>query len=412
MSYIPFESEVQVVNQVDIVEEPWQLDAYGRLRISTVTTLFESQLSKTSQNRLWHTVTVGDGSTVYLQDQSSINLNVTNVGDKVIRQSKVYTTAKLGKSHLVFLTGNLTADPGIEKKIGYFDNDNGAFFRMNTSGVLEIVIRSKVSGTVVEDIAPQSIWNIDKLDGTGDSEITLNTSFDQVFSFDIEWMGTGKVRAGFMIDGKMLYVHEFKYSNTDNKPYMTTATLPVRYEIENISGGTASLKQTASVVMTEGGPNEFQNCFAVSNEVAPKQISNALTPVMSIRPKCQNSQGLVNRISSILEGAEIYSEGDDTYFELKIDTTLTNEFFNDVDTDESSVEFDYSADTCSGGTVIVKGYTKSDGSIKSIDKKRLAKHLLTVNYDGSSSSTLTLLAKTLNNATADVFATFNWAEDD
>lgn len=412
MSYIPFENEVQIVNQIDIVEEPWQLDAYGRLRISSVTTLFESQLSKTPQNRLWHTVKTGAGSKTYLADQSSVNLNVTNVGDKVIRQSKVYTTAKLGKSHLVFLTGNLSADSGIEKKIGYFDNENGAFFRMNTSGVLEIVIRSKASGTIVEDVAPRTAWNIDKLDGTGDSLITLNTSFDQVFSFDIEWMGTGKVRAGFMIDGKMLYVHEFKYSNTDNKPYMTTATLPVRYEIENISGGSASLKQTASVVMTEGGPNEFQNGFAISNEIVPKQISTALTPVMSIRPKKQNTQGIINRISSILEGAEIYSEGDDTYFELKIDTTLTNSFFNDVNLNGSSMEFDYSANGCTGGSVIVKGYTKSDGSLKSVDKKRLSKHLLTVNYDGSSASTLTLLAKTLNNPTADVFATFNWAEDD
>jgi len=412
MSYIPFESEVQVVNQVDILEEPWQLDAYGRLRTSSVTTIFESQLSKSQQNRLWHTVLTGNAEKTYLEHQSSLNLTVNDIGDKAIRQSKVYTTAKLGKSHLVFLTGNLVADSGITKKIGYFDNDNGTFFRMNETGVLEIVVRSKASGTVQEDIVAQTGWNIDKLDGTGESVVTLDTNHDQIFAFDIEWMGTGKVRAGFMIDGKMLYVHEFKYSNTDNKPYMTTATLPVRYEIENISGGTASLKQTASVVMTEGGPNEFQNNFAVSNEVAPKQISNALTPVMSIRPKKTNAHGMVNRISSILEGAEIYSDDDDIYFELKIDTTLSNDFFNDINTDESSMEFDYSANSCSGGNVIAKGYTKKDGTIKNIDKKRLAKHLLNVNYDGTNSSTLTLLAKTLNDPTADVFATFSWAEDD
>jgi hypothetical protein len=412
MSYIPFESEVQVVNQVDVLEEPWQLDAYGRLRTSVVTTIFESQLSRTVQNRLWHTVLVGNANTEYLESQSSLNLNVVDIGDKAIRQSKVYTTAKLGKSHLIFLTGNLVATNGITKKIGYFDDDNGAFFRMNENGVLEIVIRSKASGTVQEDIVVKGNWNIDNLDGTGKSEIILNTTYDQVFAFDIEWMGTGKVRAGFMIDGKMVYVHEFKYSNTDNKPYMTTATLPVRYEIENISGSTASLKQTASVVMTEGGPNEFQNGYAVSNEVAPKQISTALTPVMSIRPKKLNNQGLVNRISSILESTEIYSEDDDTYFELQIGTTLDNSFFNDVDADDSSIEFDYSADGCSNGTVIAKGYTKKDGGIKGLDKKRLAKHLLTTNFDGSDSTTLTLLAKTLNNPTADVFATFSWAEDD
>ena len=396
MVYIPFESEVQVVNQVDILEEPWQLDAYGRLRTSTVTTIFESQLSKSTQDRLWYTVLTGAADTTYLVDQSSLNLNVTNVGDKAIRQSKIYTTAKLGKSHLVFLTGNLAAEAGISKKIGYFDNDNGAFFRMTEAGVCEIVIRSKASGTVQEDVATQASWNIDKLDGTGTSTITLDTDNDQVFAFDIEWMGTGKVRAGFMIDGKMLYVHEFKYSNTDNKPYMSTATLPVRYEIENISGGSASLKQTAAVVLTEGGPNEFQNGFSVSNEVAPKQITNALTPVMSIRPKFLNTHNTVNRIASILEGAEIFSEDDDIYFELKIDTVLVNSFFNDIAID-STIEFDYSADGCSGGKIIAKGFTKKDGTIKKVDEKILAKYLLTVNHDGSDSSIITLLAKTLNN---------------
>jgi len=406
MSYIPYE------NKVHVIKEPWQLDAYGRLRTSTVTTIFESQLSKSSQDRLWNTVLVGDADTLYLTDQSSFNLNVTNIGDKAIRQSKVYTTAKLGKSHLVFLTGNLLSDTGISKKIGYFDDDNGAFFRMNENGVLEIVIRSKVSGSVQEDIVSQADWNMDKLDGNGDSTITLNTNNDQVFVFDIEWMGTGKVRAGFMIDGKILYVHEFKYSNNDSKPYMTTATLPVRYEIENISGGSASLKQIASVVMTEGAPNEFQNGFSISNEVTPKQVSTALTPVMSIRPKKLNKYGLINRIASILEGIELYSEGDSVYFELQIDTTLQNSFFNDVDTDKSIMEVDYSANDCSGGSVIIEGYTNNDGTIKNLDKKLLSKKILTTNFDGSDSSTITLLAKTLNNPTAYVFTTFNWVEDD
>ena len=411
MSYIPYD-DIQIAGEVDIKEEKHEFDAFGRLRTSQVTTLFESQLSNSEQNKFWHTIKEGSASTTYLSNQSSLELSVTaTVGDKAIRQSKVYTRARLGKSHIVFLTGNFNGGvSGVKKRIGYFDEENGVFFQMNGE-TLEVVVRSKASGTVQETAIPQSTWNIDKFDGTGESGISINTSFDQVFVFDIEWLGTGKVRAGILIDGKLTYVHEFKFTNTQNTPYMTTATLPSRYDIETDGTNAATLKQTAVVIMTEGGSNEFPSCFDISNEITPKQVMNTLTPILSIKPKTI-FKNKVNRISTLLEEAEIYSTDDDIYYEIRKDCILSAPFWNGVDDEESSVEYDYSSNGFSGGEVVMKGYVKGNGILNKIEKEKSVRHILTTNYEGTDSSNLTLLAKTINTTSSDVFATFRWKEDD
>ena len=136
MSYIPF-GGVTIEGEVNVAQEEHQFDAYGRMRVSNVTTLFESQLTYNTQSKLWHTVVTGGASASHLPLQSSMELAVgATVGDKVIRQSKVYTRAQLGKSHLVFMTGNLNGGvEGVSKKLGYYDNNNGVYFQ-SLNGIL------------------------------------------------------------------------------------------------------------------------------------------------------------------------------------------------------------------------------------------------------------------------------------
>jgi hypothetical protein len=61
------------------------------------------------------------------------------------------------------------------------------------------VERSLSTGT--ETRVAQEDWNIDKLDGTGVSGITLDITKAQILWMDIEWLGLGTVRIGFVIDG-------------------------------------------------------------------------------------------------------------------------------------------------------------------------------------------------------------------
>lgn len=83
----------------------------------------------------------------------------------------------------------------------------------------------------------QSAWNVDKLDGTGASGITVDPTKSQIFVFDFEWLGVGRVRTGLVVDGKIYYFHYFSHANVTNVVYMSTPNLPLRYELENDGTG-------------------------------------------------------------------------------------------------------------------------------------------------------------------------------
>jgi len=121
---------------------------------------------------------------------------------------------------------------GITTRIGYFDNSNGLFFQYDTSSsTISVVLRNTTTDTPI----PQSSWNIDKMDGTGVSGITLNFTKAQLFVIDFEWLSVGRIRFGFYIFGRINYCHQITNLNELTNPYMLSPNLPSRYEISSIA---------------------------------------------------------------------------------------------------------------------------------------------------------------------------------
>jgi hypothetical protein len=115
------------------------------------------------------------------------------------------------------------------------------------------VERSLSTGT--ETRVAQEDWNVDKLDGTGVSGITLDISKAQILWMDIEWLGLGTVRMGFVINGIIYSLPFIPPRKLIQSTYITTASLPLRYEIANtgITTSSSTLKQVCSTVISEGG---------------------------------------------------------------------------------------------------------------------------------------------------------------
>ena len=87
---------------------------------------------------------------------------------------------------------------------------------------------------VVELRVPQSSFNIDKLDGTGPSGVTLNLSKMQMFYIDYAWYGAGAIRFGIKDErGQVIYVHRMTHANVTTAAYMRSGNLPARYEAAN-----------------------------------------------------------------------------------------------------------------------------------------------------------------------------------
>jgi len=201
-------------------------------------------------------VKTGTASAVFNANQGLIDLNVDNTVDsEVVRETTKAFSYQPGKSLLIMNTFVMQpAKTGLRQRVGYYSASNGIYIELANS-VLYIVKRSSVSGVLVDTRIAQSSWNNDTLDGTGPSGVTLDISKAQILYMDIEWLGVGCVRVGFVINGEFILCHVFYHANEITSTYITTASLPLRYEIKNTAGtsGNSILKQICSTVISEGG---------------------------------------------------------------------------------------------------------------------------------------------------------------
>jgi hypothetical protein len=102
--------------------------------------------------------------------------------------------------------------------------------------------------------------------------------------FDLEWLGVGSVRCGFVIDGKFITCHTFFNGNLNNKAYMTTAILPLRQEIRatGTPQSTSVLKLICSSVLSEGGYDKL-GIPLIARMNTQKTIGLTIIPLISIR---------------------------------------------------------------------------------------------------------------------------------
>lgn len=268
---------------------PTQTDAFGRLRVSNPYTLFDSSFTIGDNTRNWDTANTSGTTHSYESNTASIQMNVTTVsGDSVYRQTRRYFQYQPGKSLLTLNTFVMnTGKANLRQRVGYFDTKNGIFFE-NSNDVNYMVKRSFTTGAVVETRIAQNLWNGDTLDGTGASGINLDISKAQIFWSDIEWLGVGSVRTGFVIDGQFIVCHTFNHANIVNNVYMSSATLPIRYEIENIGPTTSNstLKHICNTVISEGGYAPAVVTRAASTSLLGLEMSQTdFRPLLSLRLK-------------------------------------------------------------------------------------------------------------------------------
>jgi hypothetical protein len=248
-----------------------------------------------------------------------------------------------------------TAKTGLRQRVGYFNVQNGVYLQQNDTTV-SFVLRSYTGGSVDESRAvTQANWNGDKLDGTGKSGYTLDLTKSQIMFVDIEWLGVGSVRCGFIIDGKFIIAHTFHNANTYNTVYMTTATLPVRYEITNTSAtaSASSLKQICSSVLSEGGYEQVAADSIIRRTTALSSISTTFLPVLSLRiaSDALGSVILPNRVAVVPASSDTFEVA------LIKNATLTGASYNT--TDFLHVDYDITASALTGGTIVQTDFVVS-----------------------------------------------------
>lgn len=397
------------------------VDAFGRARVSNPFTLYDS-VHRYKDNGKENSANNAGGTYQFNANTSSIDLSLpVTSGAYVYRESKKVFAYQPGKSLQILKTFVMNeAKIGLRQRVGFFDSENGFFVErssLTASGVC-FVKRSKVTGSVVDTPVDQQSWNVDKLDGTGPSLLTLDLDNPQILFMDIEWLGVGSVRLGFVINGQFIHCHTFHHANSTGSPkgaYMQTACLPIRSEIEN-TGTTSSnslFKQICATVISEGGYSLTGKGRTIGQDpqaASQIQLASAGTyyPVVSIRLNANNINGI-----AILKDVGILPINTANYrYKIINGATIAGGVWANVASD-SIVQYNTNASaTMSGGDTLTSGYITSTvqaaGSI-SIDTENLFLYQLERNSFDSTTTTLTL-AVTSGTATCNVAASLAWEE--
>jgi hypothetical protein len=340
-------------------------DAFGRLRVSQPYTLFDSQNRYAADNQ-FDASTSGTGSSTFNTNQASVSMSVTAGGvGSVVRQTFRSFPYQPGKGLLVLATFQMDngTSANLNQKVGYFNTQNGVFFQ-RTGGTNSFVLRSYTGGSANDSRAvTQANWNGDKLDGTGASGLTLDLTHPQILWMDFEWLGVGSVRCGFIINGQYIVCHTFNTANVyGTTVYMTTAILPVRYEITTTTSAVAAtLTQICCSVVSEGGFEQTSIDHVARRTTIFSNIDTASTfyPIVSIRLAAGRTGAVVlpNRVQFLPTTIQNYE------VVLLKNPTLTGATWAATVPSDSNVEYDVAATAISSiGTIAQTDYVTSSGS--------------------------------------------------
>lgn len=337
------------------------MSAWGRVRVANSFNHFDNLNVYGLNARDWASLNVGGATGVHLPNEAAVELrtNNTTLGTGAFRASRVSWQISMGRGFTMWAAGTYgPAINGVRRRAGYFDTGDGVFLEQTITD-LRFVLRTSVSGAPSDAIfAAQADWNIDRLDGTGPSGLTLDITLRQLFFFDIQWLGTGRIRCGFYIDGEYRICHEFISGNTAFGTFWKTPNLPLRAELENIAtaDSTATFKLNGSAIQIEGGDDAFRRGYlnSCSNGTTLVNVTTR-RPIISVRAMT-TYVGQPNRGWLLPQQFSFRTSGNDLYWEVIVNGTLTGPAFAPVGGD-SLAEFDVTATAIAGGVKILEGYS-------------------------------------------------------
>jgi hypothetical protein len=345
------------LNTIKADDSP-SIDAFSRWRVSNPILLVSSIFDYNKRPLVWEETLAGGASAVHDSDAKLVDLGLTTAsGDSASLQTKEYYVYRTGQSQQIIMTFCLaTPQTNTRQRVGYFDSANGIFLEADGT-TINVVRRTSTSGSPVDSKVSQSNWNLDTL-GAGDlnpSGLTLIPESCQIIVIDLQWLGVGRARIGFDIDGSVVYVHEFTWANISGNTttYMGSGSLPLCYEITNTgtAGSAPTLKAICAACIREGSEPEPSFHFSVDTGQTPYAVGSTLNSILSIRLDPDTPRGAL-----VSDSVDILVTGADAIrWSLHLNPTL-GDTLTWADVTGSIAEYSTTNETVSGGTVLASGY--------------------------------------------------------
>ena len=391
------------------------IDAFDRLRISEPFTIFDSKQLHDKQPLFWDESIGGSATSVHSSVNACTTMSVTtSVSDFVIRQTKQRFNYQAGKSQLILFTFSGDNETAVTKRIGLFDDTgtnnltpfNGIFMEITGTDISWNIAKN---GTTTQTVT-QANWNYDKMDGTGVSGVNLDLSGSHIAIIDFEWLGVGRVRVGFVVNGLIYYCHYFNHANDPSFPtvYMTTPNLPLRYSIQS-GGSGGSLDHICSTVMSEGGQEQTGILRSINTGTTHLDANSVGTTYALLGIRLKSSYKDITVVPEFLNLMTVT----DTPFlwSLQLNPTIAGTFtYGDIANSAVQGAIGATANTLStSGLVIDSGYVSSGFKTSTGNERKLVTSLRIGSNIGGTLDTLVLCVAPLG-ANADIFGSITFRE--
>lgn len=408
-AYSIFSSDVSIRDSAN-------LDAFSRLRVSNPLILHNSQFTYDLAPIIMEQITNGTGATIAHDSTNRsalMTFSSTPTGGKSYMQSYEYLPYQPGRSQLIFVTFNMiSAIANVLKFAGYSDGVNGIEFQLNGTTKQFVVYSASSAGN---ETVTQSSWNLDKLDGTGASGITLDITKTQILVIDIQALYVGRVRIGFDIGGVIVYAHEFLHSNIFASPYIQTANLPVRCGMTCTATVSTTMSFICSAVISEGGSEDINVYgYTFQQDSGAVNVGTGGTHMISLRPRT-TFNSIANRTRVAYIDVEIYNAGNQPIqWQLCVGQAISGTTaYNNVNSTYSSSEYNVLG-TLSGSPAIVidGGFVDSSGGAKGVTNTAIiSRYPITLDAAGlhRAMGTLTLKVTSLS-GTQSVYSSIKFRE--
>lgn len=357
MDYNPSGEPIVRVSNTDLEKTPT-----NRLKVSSEEILYFNTFQYNKDPDFWDEQTTGTASGTYDSYLGQVAMSVGSAaGDQIIRQTRRVIRYVPGRQNeIAFGVRFEIPTAGVRRRLGLFNELNGFYFEDN-GGTYSVVLRRNTAGGVIEDRVVRDDWNFDQLDGNGPSGITADATKQQMVVMDYDWYGAGQVIFKWVIDGVAHTIHTFNTGNTLDRSWASTAFLPIRLELTNVSGasGTHYMWQSSCSVIAEGVEGRLGTETNVSNAITGKTTgttANVFRPMVAVRLKSTALGGVVIPIdfqAATLDNTAIF-------YRLVLNPTLTGAVWTSSGA-SSFIEYDITATVATGGTILKTGYISPTG---------------------------------------------------
>ena len=327
------------------------LDAFGRLRVSEVTSIIDIKHLYDKEPLFVDERVNGNGVATW--KDTTVEMNTSASGDYVVRQTFQRAFYQNGKSQQIFMTfDSFEPQTNIIKRIGYFTSTNESPYNDDFDGLFLSSEGGKIytniyNGGILMEKVSQSDWNINTLD-------YVNWSKSQILQIDFEWLGVGRVRWNMVIDGKVILFHETNHANNINGVYMLSPNKPLRWEIRQTGAGSGNFNHICATVGTEGSLNSLGVERSVNTDSVPVLASSISEKYVVIAIRLDEQTP--SRTIDVLRFTLLALSNANYYWELHLDSNFSAELnWNDL----NNLDVDYAIGT--GETLTSDGFVLESG---------------------------------------------------